>query len=124
MVISERKERFADMSLDELLSILNGLQEGEFAEAARLLKKASQGGAKIHGPREPMPTKDLRPIYEMRGRRLRQLGTPMAGYDELIALLSREPDARWSLISIEAPDAGGVVLVSEGSKVLGCFAYG
>lgn len=111
------------MELDKILEILNGFSEGAFAEPARILEEAANSGARILGPREPIPTQDIKPIYERRSKRLRALGRHMPGYDDIVTLFSQHPEARWLLICVDSPENGGVILLSEDHMLSGCFAY-
>jgi hypothetical protein len=110
------------MKPDEALCILSTSTEGKFADPARLLEKAIRSGAGIFGPRELIPTQDLQPIYELRRKRLQGLQKHIPGYDDVIALFDKHPEARWLLICVDSEN-GGAMLLSENHMLAGCFAH-
>lgn len=104
-------------------SLLHTLVGGPFDEAARLLQTAIASGAVVRPSTDTTPSKELRNTYNVRRKHMLEANIHMPGFDLVTDLLNTYPNGAWWLIGVDGARIGGVILLSDDTNRLGCFAY-
>lgn len=71
---------------------------------------------------ETTPSEELRNTYNVRQKHMLEANIHMPGFDLVTDLLNTCPDGSWSLIGVDGPRIGGVILLSDDTIRLGCLA--